>query len=235
MNWKKNAELIRQLQKEIPILTTQIRALYKELDAKFHLGGAQVPITFGCEPDLLGSYTQAGYGEQEHFHFSLLFIGYGVEHPLSKADRMDLYKHEYAHYMQYHMDIPRQYTRQPGIHGSAWKYCCSLIGAAPTPYYKAGEALLNHDYGKILKNPIHDKTVTMRDNYRREREYQNDKNRAVQYEIGEEVKHPKFGTGSVENIEQLAGSVRLHIRFAEGVKVIDQKWLLRTKYQKSNE
>ena len=39
---------------------------------------------------------------------------------------------------------------QPGIHGSAWKYCCSLIGAAPTPYYKAGEGLIKHDYDKVL-------------------------------------------------------------------------------------
>lgn len=64
---------------------------------------------------------------------------------------MDLYKHEYAHYMQYNMDIPDKYNWQPGIHGSAWKYCCSLIGAAPTPYYKAGEGLIKHDYDKVLK------------------------------------------------------------------------------------
>ena len=33
--------------------------------------------------------------------------------PLSKDDRMDLYKHEYAHYMQYNMDIPGKYNWQP--------------------------------------------------------------------------------------------------------------------------
>lgn len=74
--------------------------------------------------------------------------------PLSKDDRMDLYKHEYAHYMQYNMDIPDKYNWQPGIHGSAWKYCCSLIGAAPTPYYKAGEGLIKHDYDKVLKRKL---------------------------------------------------------------------------------
>ena len=37
------------LEKETPILIAQIRALYRELDKKFHLQGAKVPITFGFE------------------------------------------------------------------------------------------------------------------------------------------------------------------------------------------
>ena len=226
-----NPELLQQLQKEIPIITAHIRAVYAELDKKFRLNSANIPITFGFDKDLLGSYTQAGNGKKEHFHFSLYFVGYSVEHPLTKEDRLDLYKHEYAHYMQYNYEIPKEYEWQPGIHGSAWKYCCSLVGAAPTPYYKAGEALMEHNYEKALKNPIHDKTIPMRDTYRREKKYQNDKNRIVQYEVGETVDHPKFGPGTIEKIEQLAGSVRLHIRFGEDVKVIDQKWLLKTKYQ----
>ena len=232
MNQYDNMELRKLLEKEIPILIAQISKLYGELDRKFHLNAAKVPITFGWDKDLLGSYTRAGNGEKEHFHFSLFFVGYAVEKPLSKEDRMDLYKHEYAHYMQYNMEIPKQYDWQPGIHGSAWKYCCSLVGAAPTPYYRAGEALLKQDYDKVLKNPIHDKTIPIRDTYRREREYQESKNSVVQYQVGETVSHPKFGEGSVEDIQQLSGSVRLHIRFKDDLKIIDQKWLLRTKYHK---
>ena len=91
---------------------------------------------------------------------------------------------------------------------------------------------LKKDYDKILKNPIHDKTVPIRDTYRRERAYQENKNRTVQYRIGETVSHPKFGEGVVEEIQQLSSSVRLHIRFKEEQKIIDQKWLLQTKYQK---
>ena len=249
MQQKDNLELIQKLQKEIPILTTQIRALYRELDKKFYLRGAEVPVTFGFDENLLGSYTRpqpdqtgllsswhrADEESGEHFHFSLLFVGYSVEHPLGKEDRIDLYKHEYAHYMQYHITIPKEYTFQPGLHGSAWKYCCSLVGAVPTPYYRVGEALMKKDYDKVLKNPIYDRTVTMRDNYRREKTYQNNRNSVVQYEIGEEVKHPKFGTGYVEHIEQMECSVRLHIRFGEELKIIDQKWLLRTKYQKAGD
>ena len=232
INQHENTELIRVLQKEIPILKAEILALYKELDKKFHLHGAKVPVTFGLDTDRLGAYARAGEGEEEHFHFSLFFVGYAVANPLSREERMDLYKHEYAHYMQYNMEIPKEYLWQPGIHGSAWKYCCSLVGAAPTPYYKAGEALLKHDYDKVLKNPIHDKSIPIRDTYRREREYQAKKNSVIQYQVGDTVNHPTFGEGIIENIEQLTGSVRLHIRCGFVVKMIDQKWLLRTKYQK---
>lgn len=58
-----NPDLMRRLQKDIPILTAQIRSLYTELDKKFRLNGAKVPITFGFDKDLLGSYTQAGISE----------------------------------------------------------------------------------------------------------------------------------------------------------------------------
>lgn len=232
MNLYENTELIRRLQKEIPILTAQIRSLYAEFDKKYHLEGAKVPITFGCDRDVLGSYTQEGNGEKEHFHFSLLFAGYAVEKPLSKEDREDLFRHEYAHYMQHHITVPKEYQWQPGLHGSTWKYCCSLVGAVPTPYYKAGEALLKKDYDKVLKNPIHDKTAPLRDRYRREQKYQEEKNSMVQYQIGDIVQHPKFGEGIVEEIQQLSGSVRLLVRFGDVIKKIDQKWLLQTKYQR---
>lgn len=234
MNRTIDIALIRSLQKDIPILTAQIQALYKELDQKFGLHGAEVPITFGMEEDLLGSYTQAGNGESEQFHFSLLFAGYSLEHPLSKEDRLDLYKHEYAHYMQYNMEIPKEYTFQPGIHGSAWKYCCSLIGAVPTPYYRAGEALLKQDYDKVLKNPMRDKMVFGLEHYRRDVEYRKYRDQKVQYEIGDQIDHPKFGTGTIAEIEQCSGSVRLHIQFADELRKIDQKWLLRTKYKKKS-
>lgn len=155
--YNREDQFLRQrLQKEIPILRALIQNLYEELDRKLHLNGAKVPITFGYDTDTLGSYTRRSAHEKEHFHFSLLFIAYGVKNPLSKEDRIDLFKHEYAHYMQYNMQIPEKYKWQAGTHGSAWKYCCSLIGAAPTPYYKAGEALMNHDYDKVLKNRFPD-------------------------------------------------------------------------------
>ena len=50
--------LRQRLQKEIPILTALIKNLYGELDKKFHLNGAKVPVTFGFDTDSLGSYTR---------------------------------------------------------------------------------------------------------------------------------------------------------------------------------
>ena len=114
------------LDNETTIHEAQIRALFQTLDRKFGLRGSSVPIRFGYDEAVLGSYTPASAHEKESFYFSLLFIGYAVKKPLAKEDRLDLYKHEYAHYMQYNMKIPAQYNWQAGKHGSAWKYCCSL-------------------------------------------------------------------------------------------------------------
>nr|WP_294650101.1 hypothetical protein [uncultured Blautia sp.] len=73
--YDQESQFLRQrLQKEIPILTALIQNLYKELDRKFHLNGAKVPVTFGFDTDSLGSYTRQSAHEDEHFHFSLLFI-----------------------------------------------------------------------------------------------------------------------------------------------------------------
>ena len=47
MDDRNYTDLYATLQKETTILTAQIRALYRELDRKFHLRGAQIPITFG--------------------------------------------------------------------------------------------------------------------------------------------------------------------------------------------
>ena len=234
IDYNREDQFLRQrLQKEIPILRALIQNLYEELDRKLHLNGAKVPITFGYDTDTLGSYTRRSAHEKEHFHFSLLFIAYGVKNPLSKEDRIDLFKHEYAHYMQYNMQIPEKYKWQAGTHGSAWKYCCSLIGAAPTPYYKAGEGLIKHDYDKVLKKKITDKSIPIRDTYSREQEYRKNKNSTVKFNINDDVNHPKFGKGTIEHIEQLEGSVRLHVRFGEDLKKIDQKWLLQANLKKA--
>ena len=100
------------LDNEATIHEAQIRALFQTLDRKFGLRGASVPIRFGYDEAVLGSYTPASAHEKESFYFSLLFIGYAVKKPLSKEDRLDLYKHEYAHYMQYST------TGRPGSMGA---------------------------------------------------------------------------------------------------------------------
>ncbi|MDO4621901.1 MAG: hypothetical protein Q4B22_03010 [Eubacteriales bacterium] len=170
-------------------------------------------------------------GKPEHFRFSLLFIGYLETGSLHRQDKLDLYKHEYAHYMQFHIDIPKEHQWQPGLHGSAWKYCCSLIGAAPTEHYHKNEGTRSHDYDKALKNPWKNKHTALLDIAHRKKEAEDQKNREIRYQIGDTAVHPKFGEGIIEAVEQLQGSVRLHIRFGNELKKIDQKWLERSKYK----
>lgn len=224
----------KQLMDEIPVLRTEIKALYRKFDRRFGLQGAEVPVEFGFDEERLGAYTPAVHGQKEKFYFSLLFIGYIHANALSKEDKLDLYKHEYAHYMQYHMHIPKEYQFKGGIHGSAWMYCCSLIGAAPSPYYRFGAGLEDHDYQSRLKDPWKNPHVTLLDTAHRRKEYEDSRNRIPKYQKGDAVTHPKFGDGIVENIEQLEGSVRLTIRFSDRVRKIDQKWLLRSQYQPGN-
>ena len=116
--------------------------------------------------------------------------------------------------MQYNFHIPSEYQWQHGTHGSAWKYCCSLVGAAPTPYYRIGESLLKHDYDKALKNPIHDKTVPIRDTYRREQAYKSAKHSEIKFQVNDVVTYPKFGEGTV----QAADARTVTVAFADGTK-----------------
>ncbi len=224
-------ELRERLEKQIPALRLQIRQLYLSFDMKFHLHGADVPVTFGLDRDVLGSYTPAGGNEEEHFHFSLLYTASYGERSVSNEDRMDIFRHEYAHYMQHNMPIPDRFNWQKGKHGSAWKYCCSLTGAVPTEYYRAGEALKKQDYEKTLRNPWKGTTVTLLDNYHREMEYQKKRNSEILYQEGEMVTHPKFGEGTIQKVDPKEGSVILHIQFRDQIRKIDQKWLNRTRYR----
>lgn len=184
--------LRQRLQKEIPILTALIKNLYGELDKKFHLNGAKVPVTFGFDTDSLGSYTRRSAHEKEHFHFSLLFIAYGVKNHCPKKTVLDCSNTSMHTICSNNMQIPEQYKWQTGTHGSAWKYCCSLVGAAPTPYYKAGEALMNHDYDKVLRTGSTTNPVPIRDTYRSLQTAQKQKDEVVQYKLGDTVTHSKI-------------------------------------------
>ena len=229
------ADLRQLLEKEIPVLTIEIQELYSKLDLQLGLAGAKLPISFNYEEETLGHYMPESSEENEHFEFSLYFIGYCLKDQISREDRENLYKHEYAHYMAHHLDIPKEYLWQPGPHGSAWKYCCALIKARPSKYFKPDENL-SADYESHLKKPVVDhRAVQLADTYRRSRAAQAARDRQVAYQVGDDVNHPKFGQGKVESVEQTAGSVRLGIQFASGYKEIDQKWLSKTGYRRAGD
>ena len=104
------------------------------------------------------------------------------------------------------------------------------FGMKKIPDQDYSEAEIKAFYDKALKNRIHDKSVPIRDTYRRLQTAQKQKDEVVQYKLGDTVTHPKFGNGVVEKINQRSGGVHLHIRFDGEVKCIDQKWLSRKKY-----
>ena len=229
-------DMLKLLHNEEPVLRAEITALYSVLDHKLGLHGADVPITFGMDEKALGSYLPPSYDNEEQFQFSLFFIGFCMNDQLTKADRVNLYKHEYAHYMTRRINIPEKYNWQPGVHGSAWKYCCSLIGAIPSDYYIEDASIKKIDYESVLTRPnVDHKQVQMLDTYRTQKMYANMENAKVKYEVGDVVTHPKFGEGTVQEIEKQPASVIIHISFGDEVKVIDQKWLVKTGYQKVSE
>ena len=229
-------DMLKMLHDEEPVLRAEITALYSVLDHKLGLRGAEVPITFGMDEKVLGSYLRPSYDDEEQFQFSLFFIGFCMNGQISKNDRINLYKHEYAHYMTRHINIPDRYNWQPGVHGSAWKYCCSLIGAIPADYYIEESSIKKIDYESVLERPSVDhKQVQLLDTYRTQRAIKNMENAKIKYEIGDTVTHPKFGEGTVQDIEKQPSSVRLHILFGDELKVIDQKWLVKTEYKKVSE
>ena len=215
--------LKKNLMSEKDILLTEIGSLYENLDKRFGLKAAKLPVSLDFDEESLGAYINDGDGER--FRFSLLFIGYSLPKPLIKEDRTDLFLHEYAHYMQYNMAIPKEYLFKPGIHGSAWKYCCSLVGAVPTEHYKIGESLMQQDYEKHLTDPWKNKQDENISRYRESKENEAKRKSRVRFAIGDEVKHPKYGDGVIEDIVPVDGAVRLKVRFGEEIRTIDQMWL----------
>lgn len=224
----------RLLNKEEPILRAEIQALYKDLDAKLHLNGSALPVNFTMDEKELGVYVPKNSDVEEQFRFSLVFIGYCMTGQISKEDRINLYKHEYAHYMTRYIDIPKKYQWQPGVHGSAWKYCCSLIDAIPSELFVEGDSLKTVNYDEVLNKPkpVNHNIARQMDTYKTQKAIKDANNAKVKYEVGDEVEHPKFGKGIIEKIEAKDASVSLHIRFGNEVKEIDQKWLFRTKFKK---
>ena len=240
-----NANTYRELSKEIPGLENEIRQLYKKLDQITGLKGSLLPITFGYETDVIGSFTRSSVHNEDDqgllhhrhttsrevgscFHFSLLFLGSRVPQPLSPLDRQDLYKHEYAHFMEAVMDIPEKYRFRPGLHGSAWQYCCSLIGAAPTPYFEKGKGEKRYDYDRLLKRgpKPHPSSAAFQAQAKRKKE----KNRTIKFQVGDSIRHPKYKDGVIEEILQTASSVRLSVRFADGLHTLDQTWVIRNQF-----
>lgn len=225
-------ETRNRMEKLVPVIREKIRALYRPLDSKYGLRGALLDILFSWDEDVMGAYVPKGPEREEHFVFSLCAVSF-ADSAMTAADKRDLFLHEYAHYMARHIDIPKEYQFRGGAHGSAWQYCCSLIGAAPSESYRPGMGTEKHDYSKTLTHSLSDPFANLKNQRRIEEEYRKKKALEVHFAEGDVVQHPKFGEGTVEKLEKTDKSVRVHVRFGDEVKKIDQSWLHRSKFKKA--
>lgn len=113
-------------------------------------------------------------------------------------------------------------------------YCCSLIDAIPSEFFIEGESLKSVNYDEVLNRPkpVNYNIARQMDTYKNQKAIKDSQNAKVKFTVGEEVEHPKFGKGIIEEIEQKDTAVSLHIRFGDEIKVIDQQWLFRTRFKK---
>lgn len=230
-------EMRQLLSKEVPVLKNEIYTEFALLDKKTRLHASDLEVEFTYDEKTLGAYVPKHMDQEEHFEFSLIFLGFAMNGQITKEERIQLYKHEYAHYMSHYISIPKDIAFKAGVHGSDFIYCCSLIGANPDEGFTPGQATGAIDYEKLLakKKETDHNTVKLLDQNQQKKEYMAQKNRQVKFNVGDAIKHPKFGQGTIAAIEQLDGSVRLIVDFPSGQKSIDQAWLLKTAYKRAGD
>lgn len=113
------------------------------------------------------------------------------------AEALDIIRHEYAHFMEY---------RLYGIssdHGPDWQECCRKIGARPVKMH----------------------TKEFKQDIRRAERERVQRTRVDGYREGRQVRHPTFGEGIVEKIDQKENITILTIRFGETLKKLDIDWV----------
>ncbi|MDO5155297.1 MAG: hypothetical protein Q4D51_04970 [Eubacteriales bacterium] len=209
------------LEKERTLHLKVIRSLFHTLDTKFNLYGADLPVTLDYDTEIRGAYIPTSDSVIEGFSFSLLHIGYALKNSLSKEDRNELFKIEYAHYMAAHLPIPDEHKATENDPNRAWKYCYSLI-TTPNNTSKTKTATASvADAATELKAAVHSNLNLLRE-VKRAKE-----NRTIVFNIGDQITHPKYGEGIIENITQTSNSVQLTLRFGEETKIIDQQWIIK--------
>ena len=168
-----------------------------------------------------GSYTPASSHEKEGFYFSLLFIGYAAKKPFPKriawifmgTNTPIICTHENTGAVQ----LAGRETRE-----RLEILLFSLWAPRLLPITESG--FLKHDYDKALKNPIHDKTVPIRDTYRREQAYKSAKHSEIKFQVND-GNSPKFGEGNCRgNRATVQFRPAAYPVADDEVEKIDQKW-----------
>ena len=106
-------------------------------------------------------------------------------------------------------------------------------GAAPLLTTKPVKDLLSTIMIRFSKRKLLTRVFLSATHIHASRNTTEKKNSTVKFNINDDVNHPKFGKGTIEHIEQLEGSVRLHVEFGEDLKKIDQRRLLQAGMKKA--
>ena len=133
------------------------------------------------------------------FTFSKHFFS-NPKWPVEEA--LDTIRHEYAHYMDHMLYGPKK-SRQG--HGITWKYCCRCVGAIPVRCNSG-----------------------IRTNYYQEKHTQESElsERLDEYRIGDCIKHPLFGVGTIEAITGESVNRRITVNFPDvGKKELTLEWV----------
>lgn len=169
-----------------------IRAELARLDALTGLSGAALPIRFGRARRTLGMFMPGVNGQEEGFRFSLYYF----DNPqFSRAEALDVIRHEYAHYMDWELNGACG-------HGKSWKRCCQKVGACPTRLY-------TEQFARGARY------------LQRQEELSRNRNT---FRAGQKLAHPDFGVGVIQAVSASGSTRLLTVRFDRAVKVLEAGW-----------
>lgn len=167
----------------------RIRTELARLDARTGLRGAGLPVRFGNARCTLGVFSVRE--DQPYFRFS----NWWFQNPdWPEECALDVIRHEYAHYMDW------QLYGGSG-HGTTWKQCCVMIGAAPVRLYQQ------------------EREEYYRDIHRQQEEWGS-------LRAGDLVRHPKFDLGKIREVAGEGPNRYAVIDFGvNGIRKLNLKWI----------
>ena len=206
----------------------KIRSIIRKLDEKTGLNGAALPIAFNSYGWVLGHYR---YVEPKAFGFNRKFFN---NPSTGEAEVINVIRHEYAHYYVdvAHLEKYIGHSRCETSHGDDWKWACKMVGADPTRCHSNSDSIAkkwtltdaiaayNADdvakfdvlayLNKWHQAPVNSETATKTLARIKERTPYAD------YEIGDEILHPKRGFGTVEDaIPHDYWTQKIYVRFED--------------------
>lgn len=171
-----------------------IREELRRLDKKTGLHGATLKITFGNTRSRLGYFSYRDKNSLE-FYFSNLYF---ADRNFPTECKLDIIRHEYAHYMDY-------IRNGSSSHGQQWKICCNIVGALPIRCYRDSRSQYFREKHEKESSAL-------------------EKCEAIA--VGTEIIHSSFGKGIVEEIFGTGLGKSATVLFSNGLKKkLSIKWL----------